>query len=194
MAGEALGVPALAAGDTWAEPGPVRPAARVGEEEAARLRTALEGAVRRVCPGWLAGHADDIVQVALMRVLAVHDGRAMAPAYLWRAAYSAMVDEIRRQRRRREIGLEDAGPEAETPAAGHGPEQSARAREIGHGLRDCLQRLLDSRRLAVVLHLQGHTVPEAARILGWAGKRVENLVYRGLFDLRRCLTAKGLTP
>ena len=50
------------------------------------------------------------------------------------------------------------------------------------------------RRLAVTLYLQGHTVPEAARILGWAAKRTENLVYRGLADLRQCLLGKGHTP
>ena len=48
------------------------------------------------------------------------------------------------------------------------------------------------RRLAVTLHLQGHSVPEAARLLDWAVKRTENLVYRGLADLRECLTAKGI--
>jgi RNA polymerase sigma-70 factor (ECF subfamily) len=50
------------------------------------------------------------------------------------------------------------------------------------------------RRLAVTLHLQGHTVPEAARILDWAAKQTENLVYRGLADLRACLMAKGIRP
>jgi RNA polymerase sigma-70 factor (ECF subfamily) len=50
------------------------------------------------------------------------------------------------------------------------------------------------RRLAVTLYLQGHTVPEAARILDWSGKRTENLVYRGLADLRECLMAKGMRP
>ena len=50
------------------------------------------------------------------------------------------------------------------------------------------------RRLAVTLHLQGHTVPETARILDWAAKQTENLVYRGLADLRECLMAKGLRP
>ena len=45
-----------------------------------------------------------------------------------------------------------------------------------------------------MLHLQGHSVPDAARLLGWPAKRTENLVYRGLADLRRCLIAKGHTP
>jgi RNA polymerase sigma-70 factor (ECF subfamily) len=46
----------------------------------------------------------------------------------------------------------------------------------------------------VILYIQEHTVPEAARILGWTLKRTENLVYRGLADLRACLAAKGQTP
>jgi RNA polymerase sigma-70 factor (ECF subfamily) len=50
------------------------------------------------------------------------------------------------------------------------------------------------RRLAVILHLQGHSVREAARLLDWAFKRTENLVYRGLADLRACLQSKGMTP
>ena len=48
--------------------------------------------------------------------------------------------------------------------------------------------------MAVVLHLQGHSVPEAARLLNWGNKRTENLVYRGLADLRNCLALKGLEP
>jgi RNA polymerase sigma-70 factor (ECF subfamily) len=30
--------------------------------------------------------------------------------------------------------------------------------------------------------------------MGWTEKKAENLVYRGLADLRRCLSAKGLRP
>lgn len=168
------------------------------EEECARLRAALARAVRRICPRWLAAQADDIVQAALLKVLAAHDGRAVASAYLWRAAYTATVDEIRRRRRRREVPLEETVPPDATPAAERraesDPEGAVWAREIGRGLADCLHCLIEGRRLAVVLHLQGHSVPEAARILSWSDKRVENLVYRGLFDLRRCLTTKGLVP
>ena len=38
------------------------------------------------------------------------------------------------------------------------------------------------------------TTVETARRLGWTAKKAENLVYRGLKDLRRCLTARGMTP
>ena len=54
--------------------------------------------------------------------------------------------------------------------------------------------LVRPRRLAVALYLQGHSVPEAAKLLEWGNKRTENLVYRGLADLRECLAKKGLKP
>jgi RNA polymerase sigma-70 factor (ECF subfamily) len=110
-------------------------------------------------------------------------------------AYTTLVDEIRRLRRRPEVPLEEStGSGLEATAAAIGPEQQYAGREVGRAVRDCLVLLIQPRRLAVVLHLQGHTVPEAAAILGWTAKRTENLVYRGLADLRRCLEGKGISP
>ena len=74
------------------------------------------------------------------------------------------------------------------------PDAAAHGREIGRVIRDCLALMKEERRTAVTLHLLGHSVPETGRLLGWAGKRAENLVYRGLADLRDCLTGKGLAP
>lgn len=80
------------------------------------------------------------------------------------------------------------------PAPAVDPEQDAAAREIAHGIQDCLMHLLVPRRWAVALYLYGCTVPEVARRLGWTPKKAENLVFRGMNDLRACLTAKGLKP
>jgi RNA polymerase sigma-70 factor (ECF subfamily) len=35
---------------------------------------------------------------------------------------------------------------------------------------------------------------EAARSLGWTDKRIQHLTYRGMADLRLCLSRKGLQP
>ena len=72
------------------------------------------------------------------------------------------------------------------------PERIAASREVGRGIQDCLSQMSRERRLAVTLYLQGHSVPEASRVLDWSAKRTENLVYRGLADLRECLTSKGM--
>jgi RNA polymerase sigma-70 factor, ECF subfamily len=121
--------------------------------------------------------------------------RSLATSYLYRVAHSALVDEIRRVRRRREEDLNDEEVDAR-PATRQSPdpERLAASHEVGRGIQECLSRMNPDRRLAVTLYLQGHTVPEAARILDWSGKRTENLVYRGLADLRECLMAKGMRP
>jgi RNA polymerase sigma-70 factor (ECF subfamily) len=162
------------------------------------IRAALVRAAARVCPVWLLNQRDDIVQVAMMRVMQVAHASpegnvTLSSSYLWKAAHSAMVDEIRRLRRRREDPLEGSGVDQMAVRSG-GPERAALGREVGEAIRDCLGGLVETRRVAVTLYLQGHSVPESARLLAWAPKKVENLVYRGLGDLRRCLMAKGLQP
>jgi RNA polymerase sigma-70 factor, ECF subfamily len=168
-----------------------------------RLAGAMARAVRRQCPWWLRDHAQDIAQAALMKVMALagrsEGERPLTSFYLHRVAHSALVDEIRRRRRRHEVALEvvtDAGEERPVaePRAHGDPEQDASYRQLGTAVRACLAAMKRERRLAVMLYLQGHSVPDAARLLGWTVKRTDNLVYRGLADLRHCLVRKGHRP
>ncbi len=166
--------------------------------ELGELRRRVAAAVRRHCPLWLAGHAEDIVQNAVLRLLRTlekSDGnRTFSSVYLEKSVCGAVVDEIRRACRRREHPVEDL--EVVEPVTGRqiDPEHEASSREIGRGILDCLGHLARPRRLAVTLYLHGCTVPEAAGRLGWSLRRTESLVYRGLANLRGCLQAKGLTP
>jgi RNA polymerase sigma-70 factor, ECF subfamily len=165
------------------------------------LRQRIARVVDRVCPTWLSAQRDDLVQSALMRVMQLLNSRSSAgegsdgfsSSYLYKVAHSALVDEIRRVRRRRETDLEGDAVE-DVAVTTLDPEQLASSTEIGSGIQGCLQQMKEERRLAVTLYLQGHTVVEASRILEWSAKRTENLVYRGLADLRACLTSKGLRP
>lgn len=166
-----------------------------------KLRDDLRRAVARLCPAWLSGQRDDLVQAAAMRVMQIlgtpaaegEGNRALGPSYLYKVAHSALVDEIRRVRRRGEADLDDKDVAA-VAVTRQDPERIASSREIGLGIQDCLSRMSRDRRLAVTLYLQGHSVPEAARVLDWPAKRTENLVYRGLTDLRECLMRKGMRP
>jgi RNA polymerase sigma-70 factor (ECF subfamily) len=178
-------------------------AAVVSEQRWTTLRAAMVRAVRRQCPAWLSADVEDIAQMAVAKVMAADKGGEGNPplpaSYLYKVAHSALVDEIRRRRRRHEEALELDGPGGEParvrePATLRDPESDARLQELGTAVRACLMAMKRERRLAVMLYLQEHTVPEAARLLGWAAKRTENLVYRGLADLRQCLLAKGHRP
>ena len=65
---------------------------------------------------------------------------------------------------------------------------------IGAVIVECLALLSVNRRRAVTLYLQGHSVPEAATLLDISPKNAENLVYRGLAELRCHLKARGVEP
>jgi RNA polymerase sigma-70 factor (ECF subfamily) len=164
-----------------------------------KLRRDLAHAVARVCPRWQPTLRDDLVQSAVIRVMQVLAKNAggnegdptLTPSYLYKVAYSVLIDEIRRERRRGETSLEEDAV-AEHVMTEQNPERLATSHELGRGIQDCLTRIKRERRLAVTLYLQGHSVPAAARLLDWTAKRTENLVYRGLADLRECLTAKGM--
>jgi RNA polymerase sigma-70 factor, ECF subfamily len=180
--------------DRTASPGTAAPP--LTPQDLAPVRAELTRAVARVCPRWLSGRAEDLVQIALLRLIEVSRKREgnveFSSFYLRKAAYSAVVDEIRRLRRRQEVSLEEGPAAGDRPAEDPDPERRSAAREIGRGIHDCLSGLIRPRRLAVTLHLQGHPVAETARLLGWPVKKAENLVYRGMADLRGCLEAKGM--
>lgn len=170
------------------------------QAEVQRVFEGVKKAVARVCPPWLSDRRDDLVQTAMIRVMRITEqerqkgeGNPSLPAsYLKRVAYTVTIDEIRRLRARPETTSADASDAA--PGSGVDPEGGALGTEIAHAIRGCLRRLVEARRHAVTLYLLGHSVPESARMLEWTPKKTENSVYRGLADLRRCLTAKGVSP
>lgn len=166
-----------------------------GSEDPAELRRRLRSHVARFCPPWLRDHTDDITQVAWMRLEKARlsdRNRHPGTTLIARVAFCAAMDESRKLRRRREVMLDPStdvrGPRSTEPAA------AFRAAEVRRGIQQCLLALSRNRSLAVTLHLQGHSAPAASRLLGWSLYKTENLIYRGLADLRRCLAGKGITP
>lgn len=158
----------------------------------------LGKAVGRVCPPWLREVREDLVQVAMIRVVESDrksDGiRDLSSSYLLKVAYSALIDEIRRRRRKKEPELDEDHDQTRLGDHTPGPERHAAGAELGRAIQGCLAALIRPRRMAVALHLRGHGVPEVSELLGWNRTRAENLVYRGLRDLRRCLSEQGVAP
>lgn len=171
----------------------------VDAEELEELRKSLEKVVFRICPTWLIARRDDLVQMTVMKIIDTKrkSGEGIGPlksSYMFRVAHNALVDEIRRQRRQREVALEDDDGATVELKEEHDPERNALSRETGRAIADCLKHMRQERRQAVTLYLQGHSVPDSARTLGWERKRTENFVFRGLMDLRQCLLKKGIRP
>ncbi len=164
----------------------------------AAIRRALMKAVGSACPGWLANQREDIVQVAMTKVVRlVEDGKTadeLGAAYLGRLGYCAVIDEVRRQRRRRAMAVVEENVDERVATEAPGPEARAHGRRLGQAIRDCMSALARSRRIAVGLYLEGRGATEISRMLGWKRKQADNLVYRGLADVRQCLQKKGVEP
>ena len=158
--------------------------------EALRVLQALRAAVQRFCPPELRAAREDLVHSAQLRLLEIDARREQSgprsTSYLWRVAYTTVVDEIRRLRRR----------SSSEPEGADGPEQAAPQPrpQLRLDLRACLAALLEGRRAAVLLHLEGFRAEEVGGVLRMETKRAQNLIYRGLRDLRRCLQEKGHSP
>ena len=148
-------------------------------QELRAIRLVLERAIRSRCFGLLASARDDLVQSAMVRILERdrHEdlGRRGA-SYAWKVAQSVIVDELRR------LGRERRMAESVSEVKQSWVDPAGRIQ-----LRQCLERLEERRRMAVTLHLSGLRIPEVARAAGWTEKTAENLIYRGLDDLRALL-------
>ena len=151
----------------------------------AEMRGVLLRAVRHHCPFELRSQVEDLAHTAWLRIMereAGEDLAALEPSYLWRVAFTVVIDEIRRRNARvRQTETLQAVPNPVVP----GPD-------VGVEIRSCLEGLPEARRLPVILHLQGFRNEEVARALQFNEKRAQNLIYRGLEQLRRCLRSKGI--
>ena len=162
-----------------------------------RIRGLLERVVRQVCPPWLAGQSEDLVQNACLRVVQIwkktEEPAALGSSYLWKVAHSAVMDEIRHRRRQREIAMDNPGT-AEPVSDAPSPEQASSAAELRGSIEAGIRKLKESRRSAVLLYLYGFSLEESAQALGWTVKRVDNQRYQGLASLRAYLKRRGLEP
>lgn len=157
------------------------------------LHARIVRALTRAVPAGMRSSIDDLAQTALLKLLRqgrdVAELSALRPSYLWRVVHSELIDELRRRHRRSEVGLDEAPTIA--GSAADNVERIVAGRLSAEEVCRCLGLLPKSRRRAVSLYLVGHRVREVGELLGISRKQAENLVYRGMQDLRRHLSERG---
>jgi RNA polymerase sigma-70 factor (ECF subfamily) len=167
-------------------------------EDVNRIQRVLYAAVQKVCPAWLANQKEDLVQAAFVRVFKVwknsEESGVPSTSYVWKVAYSATVDEIRRARVRREEPLDETNVTRTAGTKSPSVEQTAAAAEMRREIVAGLRTLRTERRQAVQLYLSGFSLKDSARLLGWNTKKVDNRRYHGLADLRGYLQRRGIEP
>jgi RNA polymerase sigma-70 factor (ECF subfamily) len=147
---------------------------------------------------------DEVMQEVRIRLWKASGGAAgpseqvpQSPtSYVYKTAVSAAIDLIRRQRSeraRRTISLED---DADPPMLHTAPTALAEleGRELATQVARAVDAIAESRRPAVRMYLAGYSREDIAELMGWTEAKTRNLVYRGLDDLRRQLTAMGIAP
>ena len=129
---------------------------------------------------WQAGQAGKVIE-------------ELGSSYLYQVATSAALDLLRRRRAHGADRADDV-ERSTILAAAPSPHDHVEARELADQIERAVETLSVERRVAVRFHLSGYDREDIARALGWSEAKTRNLLYRGLDDVRRRLTAMGVTP
>lgn len=166
------------------------------ETVVSRFRTMVRSVgVRR---GLVDADLDEVMQEVRIRLWrAGKTGKVLedlGSSYLYQVATSATLDLLRRRRAHGADQAEDVEERRELPAGTPSPHDDLEARELAEQIEAAIETLATERRVAVRFHLNGYDRDDIARALGWSEAKTRNLLYRGLDDLRRRLTAMGVVP
>ena len=143
---------------------------------------------------------DEVMQEVRIRIWKA-SGRSDTPgeqflqsptSYVYKTAVSAAIDVIRRQRSERvrnTISLEGDAPVLETAPTAHAELEGS---ELAEQVARAVESIPATRRPAVRMYLAGYSREDIAELMGWSEAKTRNLMYRGLDDLRRELTAMGI--
>jgi RNA polymerase sigma-70 factor (ECF subfamily) len=170
------------------------------------VSTALDGIVTRFAalmrrigrsyrlPEDVIDEAIQEVRIRLWRTLATAPDIQRVPAtYIYRTTVSAMLDLIRRRRSQREAAIESLESRVSTlPASTPSPDAGLDTSDVTQAVAQAIDAIPESRRAVVRMYLAGYAREEIAALLSWSEPKTRNLLYRGLDDLRRTLTARGI--
>ena len=176
--------------------------ARQGDEAAfEQLMTPMEQTIWRVCWHYTGEReaASDCGQEAMIRVwrgLEKYRGECAFETWVYRIAANCCMDWLRKKKRDRSESIEpmrEAGFDPADPAPG--TEETAVSRDEHRRLRECIARLPEDQREALVMtQLEGVSYEEAAERLGISEGTVKSRVNRAKARLKEWMTAGELSP
>lgn len=124
-----------------------------------------------------------IEKIGLYRI-SPQDNATIFPAWLYRLSHNKMIDILRKMRRNRHVGIENAEHIVEHYSTIDAVEERL---DFEH-LLSVLQMLNDSQRQVIVLRfLEGYSIAETAVILNKSEGAVKALQHRSLENLRHLL-------
>lgn len=120
---------------------------------------------------------------------------AVSTSYVYQTAMSAVCDLLRRRRGDRTTSLEETViPQPLLGSTVPSPDRSFEQLELAGSINRALAELGATQRPVVRMYLAGYPQREIEALLGWSEARTRNVLYRGLGELRRALSRRGITP
>lgn len=171
---------------------------REGDADAFEALVALHSRpVYRICHRIVgdAAIAEDAVQETFLRAfrhLDRFDDRAEFSTWLHRIAVNAAIDELRKRKRDRWVGLaEEQGPEgfgATITSHEPAPDRVALSSELGRATAAALAELTPTERAAFVLrHYEGRSIAEISAAIGKRDNATKQSIFRAVRKLRASL-------
>jgi RNA polymerase sigma-70 factor (ECF subfamily) len=113
-------------------------------------------------------------------------------AWLMRIVTNACYDELRRQKRRPTVSIDQTDDALQWMSPAENPEGAAQRAELNRAIQGCLDGLpIEQRTAAVLCDVQGYEYGEIAAIMGVSLGTVKSRLSRARDRLRDCLRAAG---
>jgi RNA polymerase sigma-70 factor (ECF subfamily) len=131
------------------------------------------------------------VKIKLWKILRDEKRISNYPSYIKKVVDSSVIDHLRKCRREENIVQHEKAKTIAESTYFYTTETGADSGDTRAALGRALDRLIDSRRAVVQLHLMNFSIEEISDHFCWSHHKTRNLLYRGLSDLRKIL--KGMS-
>jgi len=132
---------------------------------------------------------DDIAQevrIKIWNLLRNEKNITCYSSYIKKIVDSSVIDQIRKLRREGHIFLVEKQKQVAEIENLYKPD-SARKTALSETLAEAVESLIVSRRNVVKLYLLNMSIEEISQYYNWSSHKTRNLLYRGLYDLKKAM-------
>jgi len=161
----------------------------------------IKAAIRKTCPSIGKLDLDDIeqeVKISVWRQIQKSETEIRnLGSYIWRVTFTTTskfmkrISQLRKGSGYKLEKMEEAEDTLGDPKI-LDPEDQFQKKELMDIITRSVNSLIESRRQVLKLYIAGFTVSEITEYFGWSDAKARNLLSRGILDLKKALSEKGI--